>query len=570
MTNANGQFVFRNLPKGQFSLNVTRPGYIEGAYGRRSPGGASSTVQLDEGQRGGDIVIRLWRQAAISGTVTDEAGEPLVNVTMRAFRRSFVAGRRRYLPAGSASTDDRGIYRFNALSPGDYVVAFVSREVTVPAMIEDLPAAGANLNDKATQAIRREQMSIGAVGLSPSTGDGVRIGDTVRQIPSSAPVPPMPAESNAPTYVYPTVFFPSALTAARAAVITVESGQQRDAVDVSLHPVRAVRVSGMVVGPDGPAPNIAMRLVPMGDDTTTEIETSATLADGNGNFTFMGATAGQYVIKVTRIAQPGTASTNIPGPPAIPDDPSLFANVGVGVADKDLSGVIVTLQRGGRLTGHLEFEGTLDRPDAATLSRTPINLERADGSNAFTRVFFGAGGVAPPGRADETGAFKTYGQAPGRYLVRIGGAPSGWTLKSVSVEGRDISDTPFDIGTADINNVVITFTDRPTKLSGVARTKDGNPDPDALVVVFPADAAGWSNFGANPRRMRSTRVQKDGTYTIAGLPPGEYNVAEIAEDNVAQWQDPQFLAELARSATTVRLSEGETRTQNLLRSGSDR
>ena len=74
MTNANGQFVFRNLPKGHFSLNVTRPGYVEGAYGRRRPGGASSTVQLDDGQRLGDVVVRLWRRAAISGTVTDEAG----------------------------------------------------------------------------------------------------------------------------------------------------------------------------------------------------------------------------------------------------------------------------------------------------------------------------------------------------------------------------------------------------------------------------------------------------------------------------------------------------------------
>jgi hypothetical protein len=183
---------------------------------------------------------------------------------------------------------------------------------------------------------------------------------------------------------------------------------------------------------------------------------------------------------------------------------------------------------------------------------------------------FPGGGIVPPGHSDDTGAFKTYGQAPGRYLVRIGGASSGWTLKSVSVEGRDISETPFDIGTADINNVVVTFTDRPTTLTGVAHTKNGNPDPDALVVVFPADTAAWSNFGVNPRRMRSTRVQKDGTYAIAGLPPGDYNVAAIAEDNIAQWQDPQVLTGLARSATTVRLAEGDTRTQNLVRSGSDR
>jgi hypothetical protein len=84
------------------------------------------------------------------------------------------------------------------------------------------------------------------------------------------------------------------------------------------------------------------------------------------------------------------------------------------------------------------------------------------------------------------------------------------------------------------------------------------------------DPAAWSDSSANPRRMRSTRVPKSGAYSIAGLPAGEYYVAAIAEDNVSQWQDPQFLADLARTATTVRLSDGDTRTQNLVRSGGDR
>src|SRR5579859_3611457 len=37
MTNAGGQFVFRNLPKGSFSLAVTRAGFLDGAYGRQRP-----------------------------------------------------------------------------------------------------------------------------------------------------------------------------------------------------------------------------------------------------------------------------------------------------------------------------------------------------------------------------------------------------------------------------------------------------------------------------------------------------------------------------------------------------
>lgn len=587
LTNARGQFVFRNLPKGGFSMNVTRPGYLDGAYGRHRPGGTTATLQLDEGGRVGDVVLQMWRGAVISGTVVDEAGEPLVGAGMRAFRRTFIAGRRRYMPAGVAMTDDRGMYRFSSLTPGDYVVAFLSREVTVPASFDDVRNAAANPNDKTSQAVMQSQLAIGAFSLSPSSGDGLRIGDTARQIPSLGPVPPMSSDVNAATYTYPTLYFPNAPTPARASVITLASGQQRESVDLALHPLRAFRVSGTIVGPEGPASRVPMRLVPAGDDSGLDIEVAATVADVDGSFTFFGAIPGQYVIKAANIARPPqqpidnaavtrvqvgssmSMSTNFTppaGPPPVPDDPSTYGTADVGVGNMDVKGVIVPLQRGGRLTGRLEFDGTLDRPDADAMSRTIVVIDRADAPGLFGSTFGGTPPIPPAGRADETGAFKTYGQAPGKYLVRVG-APTGWTLKSVTVEGRDISEAPFDIGTGDINNVIITFTDRPTKITGTVQTKDGNADPDALVVAFPVDPAAWSESGANPRRARSTRVAKTGTFTITGLPPGEYYVAAIVDQD---WQDPQALAEIARNATTVRLSDGDTRAQNLVRAGSDR
>jgi hypothetical protein len=102
------------------------------------------------------------------------------------------------------------------------------------------------------------------------------------------------------------------------------------------------------------------------------------------------------------------------------------------------------------------------------------------------------------------------------------------------------------------------------------RTKDGNPDTDALVVLFPADPSEWSDFGLNPRRFRSVRPTNDGTYTFNALPAGDYYVTAVAEDAIGSWQEPQALAELARSAAQVRLADGDTRTQNIVRFGSDR
>jgi hypothetical protein len=224
--------------------------------------------------------------------------------------------------------------------------------------------------------------------------------------------------------------------------------------------------------------------------------------------------------------------------------------------------MVVTMQRAARIAGHFEFDGTHDRPDAATLMRVLVTLERVD---AMTSMTAGSTSSAPlpSGHADDTGAFKTAGAPPGRYLARVGPLP-GWTLKSVLAEGRDISETPVDLRTTDVNNVIISFTDHPTTLTGRVFTSDGKPDPDAVIIALPVDQRVWSDDGVNPRRVRSTHAARNGSYTIAALPPGDYSVVAIHEDTTAEWQDPRVLDGLARSGTDVPLGDGDTRVQDLI------
>ena len=571
LTNANGQFVFRRLPRGTFGLTVTKPGYVDGAYGRRRPGGGQTLLELADGERNGEVVIPMWRFAAVSGTISDEAGEPVIGAEVRVFERRYVAGRRRLVAGSFQYTDDRGAYRFGTLPPGDYVVGFVSKEVTMPTDVADLLRSGPN--NARFQELLRERSAMAA---SPAVGpSGFVIDGLERQVASGTPV--LPQSAGAPLYIYPTQFFPGTPSAAQAATLTLRSGQERSGVDFTLRPAKTTRVSGHVIGPDGPAGNVGLRLVPEGDDFATELETSATMSGASGEFTFIGVVPGQYAVKVLRVPRPpAPAVSNVtsvqvgggamvmtstgPGAtlPGIPAEPTLWASVSVGVTDTDVTGLNVVLQPGARLTGRVEFDGMKERPDAQALARVPILVERADrGMNA------GPGVNIPPGRVDESGAFKTYGIPGGKYFVRVLGAPAGWTVRSVTSEGRDISDTPLDIGTADVTNIVITLTDRETKVTGVVRGANGTADPDALVVIFPADSAAWSAFGLNPRRMRSTRVAKSGTYTFGGLPPGEYVVAAVKEENLGTWQYPEMLDALSRIGTQVRLTEGDTRSQDL-------
>ena len=89
------------------------------------------------------------------------------------------------------------------------------------------------------------------------------------------------------------------------------------------------------------------------------------------------------------------------------------------------------------------------------------------------------------------------------------------------------------------------------------------PEEVRLVVVFPADSTARTGYGVAPRHMRSTRPTKTGAFAITALAPGEYYVAAIHEDAIAEWQDPAVLEALSRRSTQIRLVEGETRTQDI-------
>jgi hypothetical protein len=543
MTNASGYFVFRQLTKGSYSLTASRPGYVDGAPGRRRPRGMSAPVDIEEGQRVADVVIPIWRHGTINGTVTDEAGEPVIGAEVTAYQRQLFGGTYWLTRRTVAKTDDRGIYRIASLEPGEYLVAFVWRETSVPLATAERMRTGMSGSDPTVQQMLRErqilQPEVGTVGSAATT----QVGASLRDLPSGRPPPP---QSDSAVYIYPTQFYPGVPSAGRATVVTVASGQDRTGVDLALSATKTVSVSGTLIGPDGAVSSTALHLVPVGDGARSALETSLTMTDSVGGFTFLGVPSGQYTINVLRTPRAPTPPT----PNA--DDVTLVAEIPLTVGNRDVSDLLVPLRRAARIVGRVEFDGTSDRPDTATLMQMSVALDDVD---ERTPVVFG--------HPDETGAFKVPGAPPGHYLMRVGTLP-GWTLKGVLSEGHDIADTPLDLETTDVSNVVITFTDRPTKLSGRALTSDGTPDPDAIVIAVPLDQSAWSDRDVNPRRVAMTHAARNGGYAITALPPGEYSLVAIHEDTMPDGGEPyRALEGLARSGSYVRLAEGDARVQDL-------
>jgi protocatechuate 3,4-dioxygenase beta subunit len=567
MTDSEGRFAYRGLTRGNYSLTAAKAGYAAGGFGALRLGVGSRVLQLDDGEKVADATIRLFKYASISGTVLDEAGEPIVSTIVRSYRRVLMSGRRVFAQGNQVQTDDRGTYRIGNLLPGEYVIV-------VPIVPVTIPAANVNAANRQNFSQSMQGLSMGA-GPMPGIG-GQAVGPDPRFFLQrnsgiSGEVAALP-NSSGRVLGFATAYYPGARTIAEAEPIRLAAGEDRAGVDLTMRRVPTAAISGQIFGSGGPASDYVVRLVPSeSGESFAEPEVAVGMSDAGGNFMFLAVPAGLYSVQAFRIPRPAPPSETVrvmpAGAPPAPTpvmnnlnalsptmEPLLWAAAPVAVADADVRGVALTLREGLTISGRLEFSGGRPRPDAQRLSQIPIMIEKADGqSSQFAQ--------GPPSRVGPDGRFLSTGQLPGRYFVRVGGPPSGWYVHSVTANGVDAMDVPVELSTTSLSNVVVTFTDQMSDLRGRVDAPPGG-DPVA-VVVFPADSSGWKNYGVNPIRMRMARPSANGSFAIGPLPPGDYLVTAIPDLYSAEWQDPAYLEQLARMATRFTLGVGERRTQDV-------
>jgi hypothetical protein len=170
-----------------------------------------------------------------------------------------------------------------------------------------------------------------------------------------------------------------------------------------------------------------------------------------------------------------------------------------------------------------------------------------------------------PVRVAADGSFKFVAVDPGRYRLSasIPAANRGpWTLKSITVAGKDAYDAAFDVGASQsITDAVVTFTTQSTSLSGTLSTADGVPAGGYYVVVFSTDPAYWSS--GSRRVPPSARASTTGRYEFLALPPGEYALAALTSVDANDLADPAFLTSLKPAAIIVTLGDGEKKTQDV-------
>ena len=500
-TDEAGVFDFLALPAGRYNLTVQKSGYISLSFGQRRPLQPGTPIQIEEGQHFKDIEFRMPRGSVISGTISDELGNPMPGITVRLMRFQYAQGVRQLAPAGAGQTDDRGIYRIWGVNPGEYYVS----------------AVAPNFSSRGGSP---EQVGRGGRG-GPFPGG--------RGVPPSQPVDDIEV-GYAPTY------FPGVPSVFEATPVNVGLGAELNDINFNVLLVRTARISGRVNNLDG-TPVTAGNVNLTVDGTIGRAGPGLNLGSRirwDGVFSIANVPPGRYTIRAR----------------GSDDVAPQYAVVPITVVGDDLTDVVVVVSPGSTLTGTVSFQATQAGapPDPAEFR---IVAQPADPS-AF--------GATVNARVDRDGRFTLNSVPLGPYLLRAN-APRGWSLRAVIVDGQDVIDTPLDVRNGQkIGGASLVFSDRQTEVTGTITDTQGRPITEYTILAFSTDSTLWR---PQARHIMTVRPDQNGRFQMRGLPAGDYYFAAIDPQQPGEWFDPTFLEDQRADASRVILSEGGTRTHNI-------
>jgi len=516
LTDDTGAFQLVELPAGRYTLSVSKSGFVSLSYGQRRPLQAGTPLQLADGQEIKDLQFQLPRGSVIAGHVYDETGDPMPGVLVRVLRYQYQQGDKRLAPAGTAQTDDQGQYRVWGLMPGDYYIDAQSRI--------NLPFGG--------PAGRGGGGGRGG-GPGGRGGAAAAIAGVVGAI-AGGNVAALFGPDDENQKAYAPTYFPGVTSITEAQPITLGLSQTSADVDFNLQLVHVARVSGHVIDPDGTATwsgNVSLVV----DSTTV----------GRGGFGMNYGSRIQYdgTFEISNVP-PGRYTLQARGND---NDAPQFASQPLTVGSTDID-VSIGLGNSATITGTIVFPP----------SQTPL----PDFSNmrvAAPSVDTSIGGQAQ-GRVDKDGKFTITGVQAGAHLIRPGGQLRGWTLKAVTIDGRDVTDTAVDLRSGQrLERVELTLTDKTSEINGTLTGDQGAPVTEYTVLAFSTDSTFWQ---PQSRHIATARPDQTGQFRIRGLPAGDYYLTTVDPAQQGEWYEPAYLEEHRIGAARISMGDGDTKTQD--------
>lgn len=469
-TDASGKFFFRNVEPGRYRMTVARNGYVTQEYGQRSPNDPGAILSLTSGQSVQDLLFRMIPAAVISGHIQDEDGESLPWVQVLALREAYVNGKRELVSQTTVSTNDLGEYRLFNLRPGRYFVR-------------------ASYQPGVSMTGYMQFMTIQA----ESSG------------------------GYAPTY------YPGTSDPAKAATITVKSGEEARSVDFILRQVPVFKVRGRVfnavTGRQGE--DVSLELVPRKRRLTWKFSNLGTSADKQGSFEIRDVVPGSYNL---------IASWSDEGK-------SYMARQPVEVVATDVEGFQVTITPGVEVNGHLSWEGKPSLSERELI----ISLVSTD-----VEGYFGDQAKVLP-----EGSFAYKNVPEGTYRIYFWGATQDCFVQSARYGSSEALADGFTLRRGSDATLEVTVSSRGARIEGVVKRSDELPATGVWVALVPDDARRSQEW-----LYKSATTDQYGRFVLRGIVPGEYKLFSWDEVERGAWQDADFLQPFEAKGQKVRVELG--------------
>jgi hypothetical protein len=248
----------------------------------------------------------------------------------------------------------------------------------------------------------------------------------------------------------------------------------------------------------------------------------------DGAFEITGVTPGSYVL-----VSPGSMN----------GEKRRSVYVPVEISTKNVEDLVAVATDGGELTGTVRVDGD----DKAVIKMMNVSLQPSSGMGySFTNA-----------RVKEDKTFTLSGVMPGRYRVMANGGPENSYVKAVLFGGQDVLASGIDLRGGVGGTLEVVLGSNAAKVTGVVQNEK-KAAPGVTVVLIPE---------ASKREMQHLykygRTDQNGSFTIAGVPPGEYTALALEDMMDQSYQDPEFLKKYDSNGMSVKLKEGESQNVQL-------
>ncbi len=509
-TDENGDFVIRNVKAGTFLPIIKSDGILNptsyASQFRQADKKAEIENLFEKTEVAGlgefQVLIRAKRGGSITGKVIYPDGEVAVGVKVEALIKNnnrFQTTSYGDFSVGTATTDDRGFYRFAGLPEGKYIV-----RVTEP------------VSHKETKAPLWE------------TTRG-SYGEESQML---------------------TTYYPDSEKADKATQLDVGIGQEQSDINFNLPERKLFRIAGKIIGKSNQQPlkdfQITLfKINNLDEKVANRFTPTNVTTDSTGNWALRSLPKGKYSISIQKGYVYKTAKET-------PTEKEItYSNMSktIEITDKDISDLVF------ELPSESIISGTILTDDGKVLpAYVGIFALSEDGKNGGNSE----NAYREKGQTDEQNKqtqFKIGKLNAGKYKLKLAGNRD-YYVKSVKLNGSDVTNSFIELKEGEeLKNIQIVLSNQTGTLKGKV---DGYDSKERAFVVLISPNAKYGDADTNIE-SRGAAVMPNGDFEIK-IKEGEYAVLLITENSRPKTEEEakEWFNNLIKNATKVQIKLGET------------